>query len=273
MLQKILQGFGLNETEIQTYNLLLEKGPQTAGNLAKTLGHPSSSVYGFLNVLVQKGLIIESQHKKIKLFAPEPPEKINLLFTRKLEQLENAQKEFRQILPSLKDKKGVLGLSPKFLVFQGREQMQQILKDMLLYYDLHTEAFWQISDMLEVLTPDFFRYLNKIRIRNNLYTRAIWPKNKVVELKQHPYLGTGKDFKREIRIAPVGVEASMGYWIYGSRVAFISSNNEGFGMIVESSELCSMLRAQFEILWKISAPLKSNPEEAKVFIQELKKYS
>lgn len=63
----------------------------------------------------------------------------------------------------------------------------------------------------------------------------------------------------------------MGYWIYGNKVAFISSRKESFGFIIESAELVEMLRTQFEVLWKTSKPIKVDPKDTNLFLQELEK--
>lgn len=140
---------------------------------------------------------------------------------------------------------------------------------MLLYDDIETQAFWPIKAMLDILSPDFFRYLNKERIKNHIYTRAIWPQSQVVDIKKHLYLGAGGEFQREIRIAPEGIDFSMGYWIYKDKAAFISSRKESFGFIIESRELVEMLLAQFEVIWKISKALKMESEDTASFLREL----
>ena len=147
-----------------------------------------------------------------------------------------------------------------------------MLKDMLLYRDIETQAYWPIKAMVDILSPDFFRYLNKERIKNNLYTRAIWPTSQKVDIKKHPYLGVGSDFKREIRIAPKEIDFSMGYWIYKNKVAFISSRKESFGFIIESKELVDMLLSQFELIWKLSKSIEANSKDTKVFLDEMRFY-
>ena len=52
--------------------------------------------------------------------------------------------------------------------------------------------------MIEILSEKFFSDLNKERIRRRLTTRAIWPQNQIVPIKEHPYLGIGNNFLREI---------------------------------------------------------------------------
>ena len=142
---------------------------------------------------------------------------------------------------------------------------------MLLYSDLETLSFWPIKAMLEILSPAFFRMLNKERIRQRLYTRAIWPRAQVVSVKRHPYLGVGEFFRREIRIAPAGVDFSLGYWIYGDRVAFLSSARESFGFILESAELVEMLRTQFEVIWAQSTRLEVADQDMAPFVAEVKR--
>lgn len=63
----------------------------------------------------------------------------------------------------------------------------------------------------------------------------------------------------------------MGYWIYGNKVAFISSRKESFGFIIESAELATMLRTQFEVLWKASKPITVDPKDTNLFLEELEK--
>ena len=202
----------------------------------------------------------------VKTFAAEAPEKINLLFEQKIEGLQKQQKDYQDILEQLRQAQPVGLMPPKFQLFEGQDGVRHILKDMLLYRNLETQAFWPIKAMVDMLSPDFFRYLNKERIKNHVYTRAIWPREQVVDVATHPYLGAGEGFLREIRVAPEGVAFSMGYWIYGSKVAFISSRKESFGFILESAELVEMLRAQFEVLWQLSTVLNTKSEKTEAFL-------
>lgn len=269
MLKNILSGLDLKEEEVETYVLLLEIGPTAVGQLAKKMGKPRPSLYGFLKRLQEKGVVTQSSKFGVQTYLAESPEKINLLFRQKIEDLGDKQKMYQQFLPQLGKTLASKFLNPKFQLYEGENGVKHVLRDMLLYRDIETQAFWPIKAMLEILSPDFFRYLNKERIKNNIYTRAIWPVSQVVEIKKHPFLGIGKGFKREIRIAPKEISFSMGYWLYGSKAAFISSRKESFGFILESAEFVEMLRTQFEILWKLSKPISVKPEDTAVFLKEL----
>ena len=172
-------------------------------------------------------------------------------------------------MPELISKQKTDFISPNFQYYEGSEGVKQILKDAFLYRDIETETLWPIKDMIEVLGKDFFIYFNKRRIKQNISIRSIWPSDKAVDIKQNIFLGAGDGFKREIRIAPTGISCSMGYWAYKDKVAFISSKKESFGFIVQSKELRQLLKTQFEVLWKMSKPIKVEAKYTNEFLRNL----
>ncbi len=268
----ILASLGISPEESRIYLYLLDSKEVSASAVARSLGIPRPSIYGLLKKLSEKGLMKESQRNGIKVFSAEQPEKINLLFEKQKELLVSNQDAYKKLLPELQKKETIRFNNPKLQLFEGTEGLKKILNDMLLYRNKETQAFWPIKKMVEVLGPDFFRYHNKERIKNNLYTRAIWPRREAVDIKAHPYLGVGSEFKREIRIAPLEVSFSMGYWIYGNKVAFISSRKESFGFILESAEFAQMILTQFEIIWKQSTSLRVSKDDTQSFLEELERY-
>ena len=82
----------------------------------------------------------------------------------------------------------------------------------------------------------------------------------------------GEEFLREIRVAPKEMDFSMGYWVYGRKAAFISSRAESFGYVIESEELVQTLKSQFELIWRLSAPLKVDKASTRAFLKELENY-
>lgn len=269
MLNELFAALDLSEEETKTYTLLLEMGPTTATKLSEKLGKPRPSLYGFLKRLQDKGMVTQSLKLGVRIFSAEPPAKIDILFKQRIAELSDKQIKFQELLPDLEKKIPSKLLTPKFQIYEGPAGLQRVLQDMLLYSDIETQAFWPIKAMIDILSPEFFHYYNKERIRKNISTRAIWPTTQAVDIKKYPYLGVGADFKREIRIAPKEVEFSMGYWIYKNKVAFISSKRESFGFVIESRELVEMLLTQFEVVWKLSKPIVAKPEDAAGFLKNL----
>ena len=44
----------------------------------------------------------------------------------------------------------------------------------------------------------------------------------------------------------------MGYWMYEDKVAFLSSEKEGFGFVIHSKDFANLIKVQFEEIWKVS---------------------
>jgi sugar-specific transcriptional regulator TrmB len=271
MLDTIFDKLDLKREHSDVYLALLEGGSMPAGNLAKRLNVPRSTLYGLLDELAKAGLVLQNEKGNVKLWQAVDPDKIKNIINDKINALENTRGSFEAILEKLKSSQKTDFVSPKFNYFEGKEEMRIMLKDVLLYDDLETELCWPVKDMMRVLGADFLNEFNKRRVRNNIFIRVIWPQDKTSDVEENLFLAPGKEVKREVSIAPEGVDFSMGYWAYGNKVMFMSSKAENFGFIVESKELRQLLKTQFEILWKISKPLKSAPENAKKFLDEVMK--
>lgn len=269
MLNELFEKLGFKKEHSDVYLTLLESGVMPAGNLAKRLSMPRSTLYGLLNDLVQGALVVQSEKENVKLWQAVDPEIIKTIINDKINSLENTRNNFDNVLTKLKTSQKTDFVSPKFNYFEGAEEMKTMLKNVLLYDNLHTELCWPVKDMIKVVGEDFLNEFNKKRIRNNIHIRVIWPMEKTGDISKDIFLAPGKEVKREVRIAPDGVDFSMGYWAYGNKVIFMSSKKENFGFIVESRELRMLLKTQFEILWNISKPIKENQESSKKFLEEM----
>lgn len=271
MIERLLSSLGFSAEESRVYLALLESGPVPAAVLARTMGIPRPSVYGFLKRLIEKGAVTQTYKKSVTLFAAERPEAIAGLFRHKIESLESSRLQFQKLIPHLEKKIRADFMCPRFEFFEGREGLQNVLNDMLLYSGIATFSFWPIRAMIDVLSPEFFHSHNKIRIQNKVSVRALWPQSQIVNIQSHPYLGAGKEYLREIRIAPSTVDFTMGYWVYKNKTAFLSSARESYGFIIESRELAATQKAQFDLIWNQSKPLPIKDEDMRSFIRDLKR--
>jgi len=267
MIDKTLEKLGLKDEEIKTFLFLLENGEQTAGNLAKKTGLSRPSLYGFLKKLKGDGLVIESLKDGVKTFLAVSKEKIEAFLDQKIEELNRSKNDIEKLFATIQT--GKITTSPRFQFFEGKDGVQYVLRDMLLYRDIKTRSYWPMKSMIDLLSENFFYQLNKERIKRHIYTKGIWPENQKVDIKKHPYTGVGEKFFREIRIAPKDIDFSMGYWIYENKVAFISSKKECFGFIIESREFTEMMISQHEAIWKLSKTIFVPDEYTKKFLAEI----
>ena len=268
-IEDIFQTLGLKGEETRTYLCLMETGTMSAGKLAKYLGTARPSVYGYLERLKKIGLVNESQRSGVKVFIPENAEKLRQIYRRKIDSLQKKEQELDRIIPELKKRTGMTLMRPQMQFFEGRDGSENALMDMLSYKNINTIAFWPIKAAIDATSEDFFWFHNKTRIQNNMSVDAIWPPNQSVHVKRYPFMGVGKDFKREVRLSPEDIEASMGYWIYADKVLFTSSNAERVSFIIDSAELVQMMSAQHRVIWNISKPISPKQEEMMPFLDDL----
>lgn len=267
MFKKLFEDLGLSQNAHRVYTQLIENGTSSARMLAENLNIPRPSVYDNLKVLMQKGLIIERNEGNKKLFQVDDLKNLPRLLSGKIDSLKKEQEELESIIPKLL--KSSQAIEPKIKFYSGVEGVRQVLNDMLWYKDIETMALWPISEMVELLGKEYMADMNRKRIRQRLFTRGIWPEDKKVSLKDHPFLGVGKEFFREIRIAPKEMTWNMSYWAYGDKVAFISSRKETFGFVIHSRDFTEMIKAQFEVIWNASKAIKPEPHHTDVFLKTI----
>lgn len=262
----MLENLGLKDEEIKTFLFLLENGAETAGNLAKKTGLSRPSLYGFMRKLQKLGLVIESQKNGTKTFTVSSKERISALFDEKINDLEKGKKTVEQAFDEVK--RGNISSSPKFQLFEGKEWLGQVMKDMLLYKDIKTKAYWPMRSMVEVLSAEFLRKHNKDRIKRNIHIQAIWSDKQRLDTDTYNFLGTGERYLREVRIAPKEIDFPMGYWTYANKVIFLSSKKEAVGFIIESKELVETMSSQFDVIWNLSKKLPNNKKAEEEFFSE-----
>lgn len=274
MIQDIFDTLGFKEDEAKTYLTLLDSGVKTAGDLAKIMGVPRPTLYGYLERLTASGLVHQSMRKGVRTYVPEPAEKIRFLYKRKIEEFKTKEKSLDKIIPELEKRSGMNLLRPRMQFFEGREGIESALEDIFsMPPGTMTLAFWPIKASMEVTSPDYFRYHNIERIRRNIHIQGIWPRTQGVDISRYNFMGWGPEYKRELRYAPPGVEFTMGYWVYGHKVIFISSRAESYGFIMESAELAQLMATQHQIVWKISEKVPFDHKAVDRFLAEMKEES
>lgn len=252
--KQFLTLFNVSNNEAELFWILLDSGSLGATELAKHAGISRTAVYDLAEYLIEVGLVFESLKNGIKKFAVQPPQKITQLLEEKEKNISEAKQAVVE-LEQIYNKKNI-SLKPRLKMFEGKAELQQMMKDLLLYRDITVQAYWPVKKMLELLTPEFMNKFHAERVARNIELQVIWPADQVPSATAHKFLGTDVGLKRQARIAPKNINFTLGYSVYSNTVRFISSSRENFGFLVESAELADMMRGQFEILWNNSKTIK-----------------
>ena len=267
MIETILQNLGIPENSIRIYARLLECGYSNARQLAENLNLPRPTVYDNLKLLINNGLVTEKEEDNKKLFGIDDTRNLQNLARTKIEKLKISEQQIIDILPSLNGKTKTL--QPKIKFYSGVDGIKQVLRDLLWYENIETLTMWPISEMVEILGKEYLEDLNRRRIKQNISIKGIWPRDKKVDFKDHPFLGINKGHLRQLRLAPKNMTWNMSYWLYADKVAFISSSVENFGFVIHSRDFSELVRAQFEQIWKLSTPIKASSKKVDTFLKTL----
>ena len=265
MLNQIFKNLGFSETAYRIYLRLLEVEHSSARQLAENLNLPRPTIYDNLKLLIKNDLVLEKEEENKKVFKIDDTKNLLHLAKNKKEEIIKNEKEIESLLPKLAVKSR--DYEPKIKFYAGAEGIKQVLRDLLWYENIETLTMWPISEMVEILGSEYLIDLNRRRIRKNISIRGLWPHDKLVNLKDYPFLGVGKSHLRQLRIAPKEMTWSMSYWLYADKVAFISSAKEKFGFVVQSHDFVELAKSQFEIIWKLSKPIKPQPKYTDNFLK------
>lgn len=267
MIENILKEMNFSDNGIKIYTRLIEVGYSSARQLAENLNLPRPTVYDNLKMLIQNGLVIEREEENKKLFGVDDLKNLQHLVKTKIIKLQDEEKEVSKYLSQAD--LSARALDPKIKFYSGAEGIKQVLKDMLWYDNIETLTMWPINEMVKILGSDYLANLNRRRIRQKISIRGIWPRDKAVDLKNHPYLGVGSEHLRQLRWAPKGMTWNMSYWLYADKVAFISSAQECFGFVIHSRDFVDLIKAQFEVIWKLAEPIKPQPQHTDKFLETI----
>ncbi len=236
---------GLSEKEARVYLASLELGTGNVSDIANRAGIKRTSVYNFIDRLIGLGIIIQNTNEPKSYQAVEPKylariqqDRLDVIKTR---------------LPELNALTNLSQTKPRIQYFEGTTQMQHIERE-ILNCKKELLVIWNRKRVVEQLGgKEYLEELDKLRREKKVHIRLIAVKDEDLEFE-----GGEADKTREIRWAPSGMDFPMGISIYDTgKVGLITSQEEKFGILIESQELERTMRQLFEAFWRISTPAQA----------------
>jgi len=238
-----LRRLELSSPQQTIYLSLLKQGQSTARLLADRTGLTRPSVYDQLKTLITLDLVVELDMDGKAQFAAAPLKHLEALLTDRIDRLEQSRVQLVAALPTLEA--GLATVVPKIRFFEGGDGVKQILKDIMWHDHTTLQLLWPYSEMNQVFDVAFLQWFDERRQVRSLRVEVLTP---LIDFKKLPLLLTS-GLKDVARCLPKNTPLLMTTIIYDSKVAFISSNKEAFGFIVESREFASVERIKFAALW------------------------
>ncbi len=238
-----LEKLGLSDKESVIYLAALEMGKFSVLSLARKTNIKRPTCYLILDDLIKKGLISTFPQAKKVLYVAEHP---NALLKRSADNFQMT----KNLMPELQGLMGLSSEKPELRVYSGQKGIQYIYEQMLddgkdLYYIASTE------ELVKSAGAEFLDDWIKRRITKGLKTYRISVRDD--EMFEIPLYVGGPENLRTVRYAPSGFTTPYTIYIFGKKVAFISTKKDLFGFIVESADLAQSMKAMFDVVWGISS--------------------
>ncbi len=241
-LSKTLEKIGLSDKEAKVYIAALELGKFSVLSLANKTGIKRPTCYLILDELIKRGLISTFPKAKKVIYMAEHPNAL-------LKQIADAYATAKELMPELQSLMTTSHERPELRVYSGQKGIQNIYELMLdegfdLYYITSTK------ELVEAAGKDFIDDWIARRIKKGVKTFriSVWEK----EMHEIPLYRGSRENMRTVRFAPKGFTTPYTIYIYGKKVAFISTKKDLFGFIVESADLAISMKALFDVLWGVS---------------------
>lgn len=241
----LTQNLGLSDKEAAVYVAVLELGESTVNPIAQRSGIKRTSIYYFIDHLVELGLIEVAVIRNRKHFTARSPEYLSALQERRLKEVQDAIPQFMSLFNTSTNK-------PKISYYEGPEQVRQIMLEELRHKIVR--SIWPMKEVTEMIGGGQFmeRLVSQLKEKGTHVKVIRFPQQ---EIEYEGWQNRPKESWRDIRYAQPGIYFPLAIQIYDEdTVAFISSKKEGFGILIESAELGAAMIYLFEMFWEQTTP-------------------
>lgn len=240
-----LRRLDLSDNEQTVYLSLLTKGQATARVIASRTSLTRPSVYDQIKTLKKLGLVNELSIENKAHFAASELKNLSALLEDKIDHLEQSRDFLESALPHLEG--SLETVAPKVRFFYGEDGVKQLMKD-VMWHDTETiRILWPHESMTGIFDHKFLVWFDERRAKRKLAVHSLWPKDNS-KSERIFFNKLPEDVQRSLKTE----SPHMGYLIYGSKVAYLSSNAESFGYIVDSQEHHDLQTMQFDTLWQLA---------------------
>lgn len=243
MIENNLERIGLSGNTAKVYLACIELGPVPISRIVARTALPKATVYDTLERLQRDGLVEVSEQARNRVVAAIDPSVL-------LEQHESRRQRLTETMPVLKALFHRAQGKPNIRFYEGDEGVETALWDSLSGDATELLSCFSMAEL--AACPGIDRvdaYLSE-RIRRGKHLRVIRTLAKDVL----PVWPSSHAELREVRYTPPDMVLAMTFVIYGNSVALMSGGKERYGLVIDSAEYASLMRAMFAGIWHLCEP-------------------
>lgn len=237
----ILEDLGLSKREAKAYLALLEIGSTTVGEIIKKTDIPSSKIYEVLDRLMKKGLVSYVIKKHQKHFQASNPEDV-------LNYAEERKKQFKRILPTLKEKQRFAKEQQSVEMYEGKKAVFKIIQA-LVEKARKGDEYLSFSVGEEHDDPEIVRFYTNLtwrRKEKGLKIKVLTNKNiKPVYEKRY-----SKKVLKAINNKYTKFNFPQGIIVLNDKIITLNWNPKATAIIITSKNLANQYRKFFYEIYK-----------------------
>lgn len=238
MKQKVLEGFGLTQSEAKIYLMLLEEGASLAGMISRNTGIHRRSVYDSIERLIQKGLVSYIKSNNRKYFEAVSPERL-------IEILHSREEDIKTILPELKALQQMSEGKNETLFFRGKAALKSAFDDQLDKAGREICIWGANTRALDILQY-YFPHFDKQRVKKRIKVRILFNESE----RKNPYVS--KIPLSEVRFVPDSIKSNAAVNIYGRNICIVAWRPDPVAILIRENNISEGFRNYFEFMWSVA---------------------
>lgn len=241
-----LSPYGLDANQSATYLAMLELGPSSVLEIAKTSGVNRSMLYGILDALTKQGLVYQSVRGKKTKFVARDPAVLHTMLSQRAE-------KFSKLLPDLHALVSSANKKPIIMLHEGLEGIKQVYlgsihaKEKKLYAFVGVESLLSRTNALEEFWDQEFKLERRKR---NVFGQLIVPNNAAGKRFQQK---DNQNFRESKLVDATRYNFPAEALMYDNTVAFLSyTPHEEYAIQIESPTIAQTLKMAWRFMWEAS---------------------
>jgi len=250
MNEQILQTLtqtGLNDKEAKFYLGLLQTGPTTVWPAAKKAGLKRTSVYNFIDHLLELGLVTFFDKNNRRYYRAENPQQLDGI-------IKSRQTEIANILPALIKIYESQSQQPETKMFYGLNGLKQALLNTLNSQEKKIYDIIDVASAIDTLGIKFWEDYIEELTRRGIIGHSLRHEEEKIAAPNYKYLKR-EGYEKTLlvpRYLPKHIQIPNTLFVYDHTVVIASPAKENWTMVVESESFSATIKTLHDLLWQIS---------------------
>jgi predicted DNA-binding transcriptional regulator len=234
----ILQSLGLLESEIKTYQTLLNRGAMTVIDISKKTGLSRQATYVAIAGLTDRGLMTSRTQGKKSLYAAEHPENLLAYARRKRKEMDVRIDDLETAVPEIAMAMG--GDKPVVKVYEGKEGLKAIIEDIKRTEFEGALELTDLEAMNVVLTQEDLADMREEVKKKKPKVRGLYAGT--------PYESPNKGERFYLPKKDSGFKSSIS--IHGDKIKLITFEGKMVSVTIESKHLADAMEILFKYAFR-----------------------